>query len=163
MGYLRGSGEISLNRRVPQLQLLLSFCVPLCLNKTITLKTLSRFDGKKHSQIMLSCRRTPCVNTCSRASTSEASSVNPPSVSISSSSFSAFSGRTISKSFLGAGSDSRPCLSCCKLSFCCEGEKSFYLYFKSKNKWWMTLGENRKRLHLQRVWHTQDRSVAPRR
>lgn len=151
MGYLCGSGEISLNRCVPQLQLLLSFCVPLRLNKTITLKTSSHFDHKKHSQMMLSCRWNPRVNTCLRASTSEASSVNPPSVSISSSSFSAFSGRTISKSFLGAGSDSSPCLSCCKLSFCCEAEKLFYSYFKSKYQGWMTLRENRQRLHLPRV------------
>lgn len=57
--------------------------------------------------------------TCLRASTSAASSVKPTSVSVSSSSFSAFSGRTISKSFLGTGSDISPCLSCCRLSFCC--------------------------------------------
>lgn len=59
------------------------------------------------------------VHTCLRASMSAESSMNPVSVSVSSSSFSAFSGRTISKSFLGTGSDIRPCFSCCRLSLCC--------------------------------------------
>ena len=62
-------------------------------------------------------------HTSLRASTSAASSVNPVSISISSSSFSAFSGRTISKSFLGIGRDISPCLSCCRLSLCCVREE----------------------------------------